>query len=145
MRASDAMTHPASVPVDLVHLADDGGHFVVRIAGEPSPLTEHGSLRAEVLASASFVEARLDLFFLFPRYLDLWEEALCDLGPGRSAGIDSGRGLGFELHQHDNGWVSVSLHDPDRITLGLGFQPEGDWVQDHLDRLEQVRRFWAGA
>ncbi|MEY9846926.1 hypothetical protein ABH940_004013 [Streptacidiphilus sp. BW17] len=138
------MTHPAgSAPVDLVHLADADGHFIVRIAGEPSPLTRHDSVRAEALASASFVDARLDLW-LFLGQLDEWEAGLCELVPGRAAQIDTGRGLGFTLHLHDNGWATVSLLDPERITLGLGFRVEDGWVEDHLDRLEQVRRFWAG-
>jgi hypothetical protein len=54
------MTEPA--PVDLIHLADaEGNRCIVRVTGgfQPGVLTGHDILRADVLASASFVDARL--------------------------------------------------------------------------------------
>ncbi|MGY1454056.1 DUF5959 family protein [Streptomyces sp. SS8] len=136
------MTEPA--PTDLIHLADpDGNRCVVRITGRfrPGILIGHDILRADVLASASFVDARLDLH-LSQRDLDSWEQQLSSLGPGRTAGIDSGRGLSLDIHVHEDGLLSIQISDPDRLTTVLGVRPRGDWIAEHRERLEQVRLAW---
>ncbi|WP_410539557.1 DUF5959 family protein [Streptomyces sp. KL2] len=136
------MTEPA--PTDLIHLADpDGNRCIVRITGRfrPGILTGHDILRADVLASASFVDARLDLH-LSQRDLDSWEQQLSSLGPGRTAGIDSGRGLSLDIHVHEDGWLSIQISDPDRLTTVLGVRPRGDWITEHRERLEKVRLTW---
>jgi len=136
------MTEPA--PVDLIHLADaEGNRCIVRVTGrfQPGVLTGHDILRADVLASASFVDARLNLY-LFQQDLDAWQAKLSDLVPGREAGIGGDRGLSLVLRMHEDGWLSITVDDPDRLTTLLGIRPEGDWVNEHHERLEQVRLTW---
>ncbi|WP_436991038.1 DUF5959 family protein [Streptomyces sp. enrichment culture] len=136
------MTEPG--PMDLVHLADpDGTRFVVRVVGrfEPGVLTGHDILRVDVLASTSFVDARLDAY-LCPADLDSWERQLSRMGPGRTAAIDRDRGLSFDIHMHEDGCLSVQIIDPDRLTAVLGTEPQGDWIGEHQGRLEQVRAAW---
>lgn len=127
--------------MDLVHLADqDGNRCVVRVTGRfrPGVLTGHDTLRADVLVSASFVDARLDLH-LFRHDLDSWEQELSHLGPGRKAGIGGDRGPGLDIHMHEDGRLSSQVSDPDRLTTVLGIRPQEDWIAEHLRRLEQVR------
>ncbi|MFH9125736.1 DUF5959 family protein [Streptomyces globisporus] len=79
--------------MDLIHLADpDGGRCIVRVTGrfQPGVLTGHDILRADVLASASFVDARLDLYLL-PHDLDSWAQQLSSLRPGQTASIGGDR------------------------------------------------------
>ncbi|MFD0516337.1 DUF5959 family protein [Streptomyces aureus] len=71
-------------PVDLIHLADaDGDRCIVRVTGryQPGILTGHDTLRADVLVSTSFLDARLELY-LFQRDLTAWEHELEGLVPG---------------------------------------------------------------
>lgn len=136
------MTGPA--PVDLIHLEDaDGNRCIVRVTGrfQPGILTGHDILRADVLVSASFVDARLDVC-LFPRDLDAWQQDLSGLAPGRQAGIGGDRGLSLTLHLHEDGRLSAAIEDPDRLTTILGIRPEGDWVREHQAALLQVRQTW---
>ncbi|MET8676066.1 DUF5959 family protein [Streptomyces sp. NPDC004647] len=136
------MTEPA--PADLIHLEDtDGNRCIVRVTGrfQPGVLTGHDILRADVLVSASFIDARLDVY-LFQRDLDAWQRDLSDLAPGRQAGIGGDRGLSLALRVHEDGWLSVTVEDPDRLTALLGIRPEENWVNDHQERLEQVRQTW---
>ncbi|PZT76075.1 MULTISPECIES: DUF5959 family protein [unclassified Streptomyces] len=134
----------APAPVDLIHLADpDGDRCVVRVAGryQPGVLTGHDILRAEVLVSTSFVDARLDLY-LFHDDLDSWEQQLSDLGPGRTAGIGGERGLNLEIHVHEDGELSIQITDPDRLWTVLGTRPREDWRAEHRKSLEHVRKTW---
>lgn len=136
------MTGPA--PVDLIHLEDaDGNRCIVRVTGrfQPGILTGHDILRADVLVSASFIDARLDVC-LFPRDLDAWQQDLSGLAPGRRAGIGGDRGLSLTLYMHEDGWLSATIEDPDRLTTILGIRPEGDWVRKHHEGLLQVRQAW---
>lgn len=136
------MTEPA--PIDLIHLADpDEDRCIVRVTGrfQPGVLTGHDILHADVLASASFVDARLDLY-LSPHDLDSWEQDLSDLGPGRTASLGGDRGLSLDLHVHEDGRLSIQISDPDRLTTLLGTRPQGDWIAEHRERLEQVRQTW---
>ncbi|MFJ9865899.1 DUF5959 family protein [Streptomyces sp. NPDC101165] len=136
------MTEPA--PADLIHLEDaDGNRCIVRVTGrfQPGILTGHDILRADVLVSASFIDARLDVH-LFQKDLDAWQQDLSDLTPGRRAGIGGDRGLGLTLHLHEDGLLWVSVEDPDRLTTHLGIRPEGNWVNRHQERLQQVRQTW---
>ncbi|KUN75322.1 hypothetical protein AQJ66_35920 [Streptomyces bungoensis] len=136
------MTDPA--PKDLIHLADqDGNRCIVRVTGRfrPGVLTGHDMLCADVLASASFVDARLDLC-VSPRDLDSWEQELSDLEPGRTAGIGGDRGLRLDLHMDEDGRLSVLVDDPDRLTAALGIRPQGDWIAEHRGHLEQVGSTW---
>ncbi|MFH9970100.1 DUF5959 family protein [Streptomyces mirabilis] len=133
-----------SVPADLIHLEDaDGNRCIVRVTGrfQPGILTGHDILRADVLVSASFIDARLDVY-LFQQDLDAWQQGLSDLAPGRQASIGGDRGLSLTLHVHDDGWVSVAVEDPDRLTTLLGIRPEENWVDRHQERLQQVRQTW---
>ncbi|MFJ3762785.1 DUF5959 family protein [Streptomyces sp. NPDC090080] len=133
-----------SVPADLIHLEDaDGNRCIVRVTGrfQPGILTGHDILRADVLVSASFIDARLDVY-LFQQDLDAWQQDLSDLAPGRQASIGGDRGLSLTLHVHDEFWVSVAVEDPDRLTTLLGIRPEESWVDRHQERLKEVRQTW---
>ncbi|MEU9124412.1 DUF5959 family protein [Streptomyces sp. NPDC048506] len=141
-KASVVMTE--SAPADLIHLADaDGNRCIVRVTGrlQPGVLTGHDILRADVLVSASFIDARLNVH-LFQRDLDAWQRDLSDLAPGRQAGMGEDRGLSLVLHMHEGGRLSVTVEDPDRLTALLAICPEEGWVNDHQERLEQVRQTW---
>ncbi|MEV8047182.1 DUF5959 family protein [Streptomyces griseoluteus] len=136
------MTGPA--PVDLIHLEDaDGNRCIVRVTGrfQPGILTGHDILRADVLVSASFIDARLDVL-LFQRDLDAWQQDLADLVPGRQAGVGGDRGLSLTLHMHEDGWLSVTVEDPDRLTAVLGIRPDENWVHQHQEDLQRVRQTW---
>ncbi|MEV7387891.1 MULTISPECIES: DUF5959 family protein [unclassified Streptomyces] len=136
------MTEPGVV--DLIHLKDAGGdQCIVRVTGRfaPGVLTGHDILRADVLAHASFVDARLELY-LSQEDLDAWQQELAGLAPGTSASIDGGRGLSLVLHMHDDGYLSVTIQDPDRLTAMLWIQPPKNWMDEHHNRLEQVRQTW---
>ncbi|MET8975160.1 DUF5959 family protein [Streptomyces sp. NPDC004539] len=134
----------SSVPVDLIRLEDaEGNRCVVRVTGrfQPGVLTGHDILRADVLVSASFVDARLEVY-LSPHDLDDWQRDLSGIAPGRQARIGGDRGLSLTLYAHDDGWLSVTVHDPDRLTADLGIRPEDDWADRHQQYLRQVRRTW---
>ncbi|MER6784178.1 DUF5959 family protein [Streptomyces sp. NPDC000658] len=133
-----------SAPADLIHLEDaDGNRCIVRVTGRSQPgiLTGHDILCADVLVSASFIDARLDAHLL-QQDLDAWQQALSDLVPGRQAAIGGDRGLSLTLHVHTDGWVSVTVEDPDRLTALLGVRPEENWVDRHRGLLHQVRQTW---
>ncbi|MEU9358547.1 DUF5959 family protein [Streptomyces sp. NPDC048301] len=136
------MKQPA--PVDLIHLVgSDGSRCVVRVTGRslPGVLTDHDILHADVLASMSSVDARLDLYLL-PHDLDSWGQDLSGLHPGRTIGIGGDRGPGLDIRMHDDGRLSVRISDPDSLTVVLRTRPEGDWIAEHLRRLELVRLTW---
>lgn len=137
--------HPTvTEPMDLIHLTDpEGNRCVVRVAGRfrPGVLTGHDVLRADVSVSADFVDARLRLLLL-PRDVDSWARALACLGPGRSAGLGGDRGVRLGIHVYEDGGLSMQIDDPDRLTAVLGARPEGDWITEHRERVEEVRRTW---
>jgi hypothetical protein len=138
--------HPMKgpAPADLIHLEDaDGSRCIVRVTGrfQRDILTGHDILRADVLVSASFIDARLDVY-LFQHDLDAWQQGLSDLAPGRQAGIGGDRGLSLTLHMHEDGRLSVTVEDPDRLTTLLGIRPEENWVTTHQERLQLVRQTW---
>lgn len=144
MEASVVMAEPD--PVDLIHLEDaDGTRCIVRVTGrsQPGVLTGHDILYAEVqvLVSASDVDAGLDVY-LFQEDLDDWQQDLSDLAPGRQATIGGDRGLSLTLHMNEDGQLRVAVEDPDRLSTLLVIRPEGDWVHEHQQRLEQVRQTW---
>ncbi|MEU9500003.1 DUF5959 family protein [Streptomyces sp. NPDC048196] len=131
-------------PVDLIHLADaDGDQCIVRITGrsQPGVLTGHDTLRADVLVSTSFLDARLELCLL-QQDLSTWEEQLQRLVPRGNAGLGGGRGLelGFQLNEDQS--VGVTLDDPDRLSTFFWIRPQDDWLQDHRARLDRVRQVW---
>ncbi|KNE82662.1 hypothetical protein ADZ36_09530 [Streptomyces fradiae] len=141
-RARAAVTE--SDAVDLIHLEDaDGDHCTVRVTGrfKPGVLTGHDILRADVLAHADFVDARLGLHLL-QRDLDAWQRKLTGLAPGTEAGIGGDRGPSLVLHMHEDRSLSVTLHDPDRLSAVLWIRPQEKWIDEHHDRLEQVRQTW---
>ncbi|MFF3959334.1 DUF5959 family protein [Streptomyces sp. NPDC001890] len=131
-------------PVDLIHLADAAGNqCVVRVTGrhQPGVLPGHDTLCADVLLSADFLDARLALR-LSQRDLTTWSQQLAALAPGDMAELGGGRGLQLVLRVNEDRSVSVTIHDPDRLSALFAIQPHDDWVQDHRDRLEHVRRVW---
>jgi len=104
-------------------------------------LTSHNILQAEVLAHASFVDARLELYLL-QRDLDEWQQELTSLAPGTGASIGGDRGLNLVLHPQEDHSLTVSIHDPDRLSAVLWFRPQENWIEEHHERLEQVRQTW---
>lgn len=139
------MTKPAPVaPVNLIDLADaDGNRCVVRVTGrhQPGVLTGHDILRADVLVTASFVDARLELHLL-QQDLDAWQRDLALLAPGKGATIGGDRGLSLGFFMHGAGTVSLTAEDPDRLSVMLWLEPRGAWIEDHHRRLHQVRETW---
>ncbi|MEV7403581.1 DUF5959 family protein [Streptomyces sp. NPDC091267] len=136
------VTEPA--PVDLINLGDAEGNLcVVRVTGryQPGVLTGHDILQADVLVSASFVDARLGLYLL-QRDLDTWQHDLTQLAPGKGATIGGDRGLSLGLFMHEDRTLSLTVQDPDRMNLALGIGPQETWIQDHHQRLDQVRETW---
>lgn len=130
--------------MDLIHREDaDGNRCIVRVTGryQPGILTGHDILCADVLVSAGFIDARLDVC-LFPRDLDTWQQGLSDLAPGRQAAFGGDRGLSLTLHLHEDGWLSAAIEDPDRLATILGIRPEGDWMREHQEGLLRVRHTW---
>ncbi|MFJ9847208.1 DUF5959 family protein [Kitasatospora sp. NPDC101155] len=136
------MTEPDAL--DLIHLEDaEGDRCIVRVTGrfQPGVLTGHDVLRAEVLAHASFVDARLELY-LFQRDLDAWEQELSGLAPGVGASIGGDRGLSLVLHMQEDRSLAVTIHDPDRLSAMLWIRPPETWIDEHRHRVAQVRRTW---
>ncbi|WP_310714002.1 DUF5959 family protein [Streptomyces lydicus] len=133
-----------SKAVDLIHLEDgDGNRCTVRVTGRfrPEVLTGHDILRADVLVSASFVDARLEMC-LSPQDLTSWQRSLADLTPGGNASLGGDRGLQLGIHVNDERSVSVWVEDPDRLTTALMIRPPAGWIDEHHDRLQQVRQAW---
>ncbi|MFJ8563660.1 DUF5959 family protein [Streptomyces sp. NPDC093514] len=130
--------------MNLIDLEDaEGNRCVVRVTGryQPGVLTGHDILQADVLVSASFVDARLELF-LFQQDLDTWQHDLTQLAPGSGATIGGDRGLSLDFLMHQDRTLSLMVQDPDRMTLALRIGPEETWIQDHHQRLEHVRQTW---
>ncbi|MFD7319495.1 DUF5959 family protein [Streptomyces sp. NPDC059875] len=141
-KARPAVTEPDAV--DLINLEDaEGSSCVVRVTGrfQPGVLTGHDILRADVLASADFVDARLELF-LFQEDLDAWQRDLTRLAPGTDASIGGDRGLSLFFHMHEDRSLSLTVEDPDRLTAMLWLRPRENWIQEHHQRLERVRDAW---
>ncbi|GLW69880.1 hypothetical protein Kpho02_21790 [Kitasatospora phosalacinea] len=129
--------------MDLIHLEDpDGNHCIVRVTGwQPGLPTGHDVLHAEVLAHASFVDARLELY-LFQHDLDAWQDELSSLVPGTGALIGGDRGLNLDLHMQEDRSLVVTINDPDRLSAMVWIRPPENWIQEHQGRLEQVRQTW---
>ncbi|WP_326589352.1 DUF5959 family protein [Streptomyces sp. NBC_01294] len=130
--------------MDLIDLGDaDGNRCVVRVTGryQPGVLTGHDTLQADVLVSASFADARLELYIL-PQDLDTWQHDLTRLAPGKGATIGGDRGLSLGFFMHEDRTLSLMVQDPDRMSLAMGIAPQETWIQDHRQRLEQVRETW---
>ncbi|MEU4154177.1 DUF5959 family protein [Streptomyces sp. NPDC026659] len=131
--------------VDLINLEDaDGSRCVVRVTGrfQPGVLTGHDILRADVLTSTEFVDARLELF-LSQEDLTVWQHDLTRLAPGTGVSIGGDRGLSLAIHMHEDRSLSVTVDDPDRLSTMLCIQPGETWIQEHHQRLERVREAWA--
>ncbi|MBQ1123987.1 DUF5959 family protein [Streptomyces smyrnaeus] len=135
-----------SKALDLIHLEDmDGNRCLVRVTGRlrPGVLTSHDLLRADVLISASFVDARLEMC-LSQQDLSSWQQSLAELGPGGNASLGAGRGLELGIQVNDERSVSVWVEDPDRLTTVLLIRTSEDWIAEHHDRLRHVRQAWPG-
>ncbi|MER5761233.1 DUF5959 family protein [Streptomyces sp. NPDC002082] len=136
------MTEPA--PVNLIDLGDaEGNRCVVRVTGryQPGILTGHDILRADVLVSASFVDARLEIY-LFQQDLDTWQQDLTRLARGEGATIGGDRGLSLDFFMYEDRRLALTVQDPDRLSVMLGIEPPEDWIQDHHRRLDHVRATW---
>ncbi|MFD8652362.1 DUF5959 family protein [Streptomyces mirabilis] len=131
-------------PFDLIHLADaDADRCIVRVTGryQPGILTGHDTLRADVLVSTSFLDARLELYLL-QRDLSAWEHELEGLVPGGNAGIGGGRGLELGLRLNEDQSVCVTINDPDRLSTFFWIRPQDDWIHDHRVRLDRLQQVW---
>ncbi|WP_030759931.1 MULTISPECIES: DUF5959 family protein [unclassified Streptomyces] len=134
------------IAVDLIDLRDtDGNRCVVRVVGryQPGVLTGHDTLRAEVLVSADFLDARLELF-LFQDDLDAWQRDLTRLAQGGDAGLGGDRGLSLGFHMHDDRSVWLTVNDPDRLSAMLAIRPHETWIEEHHERLGRVREAFPG-
>nr|WP_307129079.1 DUF5959 family protein [Streptomyces sp. B1I3] len=141
-REGATVTEPDAV--DLIHLEDaDGNRCIIRVTGryQPGVLTGHDVLRADVLASADFLDARLELF-LFQQDLDAWQRDLAQLAPGADASIGGDRGLSLVFHMHEDRSLSVTVDDPDRLTAALSLRPQETWIPEHQQRLKHIREIW---
>ncbi|MGD1217064.1 DUF5959 family protein [Streptomyces krungchingensis] len=126
------------VPVDLIHLSDGQGVSLVLRAVEPHE-PRSARVRAECLITTDFMNARLETN-IWLDHLEAWEEALRRLGTGEDAGWPQGtRGLELYFHPHESGWLSISVHDPDRLTVGLGLEPAPEWIDEHGAHLQRLR------
>ena len=131
-------------PVDLIDLSDaEGNSCIVRVTRrfQRGILTGHDILCADVLASASFVDARLELY-LFQDDLAAWDLQLGQLDVGGDASIGGDRGLSLGFHLHEDRSVSVTVDDPDRLTTVLWMRPAPDWIEEHRRRLAHLRQAW---
>lgn len=108
---------------------------------QPGVLTSHDILRAEVLAHAAFVDARLELYLL-QHNLDAWKQELSGLAPGAGMSIGGGRGLSLVLQMQEDRSLAVTIHHPDQLSAMLWIRPPENWRDEHHDRLEQVRQTW---
>ncbi|MFI0151514.1 DUF5959 family protein [Streptomyces lydicus] len=111
--------------MDLIHLEDgDGNRCTVRVTGRfrSGVPTGHDILCADVLVSASFVDARLEMC-LSPQDLSSWQQSLAELAPGGNASLGGDRGLHLGIHVNDERSVSVWVEDPDRLTTALMIRP----------------------
>ncbi|MFD1659876.1 DUF5959 family protein [Streptomyces caeni] len=125
-------------PVDLIHLSDGQGVSLVLRAVERYE-DRHALVRAECLITTDFVNARLKTSIWLDG-LEEWEEALRRLGAGEDASWPQGsRGLELYFHPHEDGWLSISVHDPDRLTVALGLEPTPEWVDEHEANLQRLR------
>ncbi|WP_338908069.1 DUF5959 family protein [Streptomyces nigra] len=61
--------------------------------------------------------------------------------PGKPADR-GGRGLRLYLHPSDSGRLSLSVHDPDRLTVALGLEPPPQWIEEHEIRLRRMREVY---
>ncbi|MDX2816535.1 DUF5959 family protein [Streptomyces sp. PA03-5A] len=129
------------VPVDLIHLSDGRGVSLVLRAVERHK-ARRTLVRAECLITTDFMNARLKTN-IWLDHLEEWEEALRRLSAGEGAGLPSGRrGLELYFHPHESGWLSISVHDPDRLTVALGLEPTPEWIDEHEARLQHLRGAW---
>ncbi|WP_037604309.1 DUF5959 family protein [Streptacidiphilus rugosus] len=129
--------------IDLIRLEDaDGNHCTVRVTGrQPGLPASHDVLRAEVLAHASFMDARLELH-LFQQDLDAWEDELSRIAPGEGALMGGDRGLNLLFHMQEDCSLVLTINDPDRLSAMLWIRPPESWIPEHRHRLEQVRQAW---
>ncbi|MFF5184011.1 DUF5959 family protein [Streptomyces sp. NPDC000345] len=126
------------VPVDLIHLSDGRDVSLVLRAVEYHE-APRARVRAECLITTDFVNARLQTDIRLD-HLEEWEEALRCLSAGEDAGWPQGsRGLELYFHPHEDGWLSISVHDPDRLTVALGLEPPAEWIAEHEANLQCLR------
>ncbi|WP_225833262.1 DUF5959 family protein [Streptomyces sp. NK08204] len=126
------------VPVDLIHLSDGRDvSLVLRAVGPHEARRAH--VRAECLVTTDFVNARLETS-IWLDHLQEWEEALSRLRAGEDASWPQGsRGLELYFHPHENGWLSLSVHDPDRLTVALGLEAPPEWIEEHEANVQRLR------
>ncbi|MFD8079292.1 DUF5959 family protein [Streptomyces sp. NPDC059718] len=126
------------VPVDLINLSDGRDVSLVLRAVEPHEALR-AWVRAECLIATDFLNARLETR-IWLDHLEEWEEALRCLSFGEDASWPKGsRGLEMYFHPHEDGWLSISVHDPDRLTVALGLEPAPGWMDEHGANLQRLR------
>ncbi|MGW4821448.1 DUF5959 family protein [Streptomyces sp. NPDC004227] len=81
------------------------------------------------------------MLHLFQQDLEAWQQELTGLAPGMGASIGGDRGLNLVLHMQEDHSLAVTIHD-DRLSAVLWIQPQENWMEEHHERLEQVRQTW---
>lgn len=138
---------PEARPVELIRFADEENSVIVRILGrlEPGILTFHDHFRAEIVVDSGFARGQLDA--PLSRYdLDDWERALDALGAGQSVRwMQDGRNPEIQVERtYDSDYVEVVVIDPamSMSSVRVPVRLTTEWLTDHLDRLQLVRRTW---
>ncbi|MGI5518436.1 DUF5959 family protein [Streptomyces sp. CA-106131] len=67
---------------------------------------------------------------------------MAGLAPGTGASIGGDRGLNLVLHMQEDRSLAITILDPDRLTAVLWIRPQENWIDEHQDRLDQVRQTW---
>lgn len=133
---------------NLVDLRDGESSFRIEVSGRfrPGVLQDHDTLAAEIVLVSSFVSGRLRVW-LRPAELLAWQGVLAALREGRPATwLDQGNGpvVAFDFPDGLGGDTVIAVEDATGsgavATLPLGL--EGDWVDEQVELLGEVRRQW---
>ncbi|MFF5897906.1 DUF5959 family protein [Streptomyces argenteolus] len=133
----------ASVPEELVSLADDEGNSVAVVVLGRLPAWS-GGLRAEIVVRTPFVSGRTDLVLSVSR-LNAWAEALNGLEAGEDVAWmewDRGPSVRIQLTGERDCPEVVVEDDSSMVTVRVPLVPPDDWIAEHRRRLRQVVDHW---
>jgi hypothetical protein len=133
--------------VDLVRFVGEESSVVVRVCGrlKPGILAYHDYLRAQIVVDSGFARGQVEMP-LSRRDLDDWQRALDEIGAGHGAlWPEGGRGPEIHVEATDTSeWIDVVVSDPvaSMTSISVALCLPDDWLADHRQRLELVRRTW---